>query len=55
MESRRLLLFENGAAVGVFSTLEGGERGQHFSATALVLEPSGASFTHVQQVCKRSL
>lgn len=55
MEPSRLLLFENGAALGVFDSSDGGDgrRGgngmprQHF---VVVMEPSGVAFTHVHQV-----
>lgn len=55
MEPSRLLLFENGAALGVFPSSDYGGDGrggngmprQHF---VVMMEPSGVAFTHVHQV-----
>lgn len=44
----RLVLFENGAALGVFSNDEDGNTPDGNSA--VVMEPSGACFTQVRQV-----
>lgn len=66
LESSRLLLFESGAAVGIFNisattaaaaarqaaTHERGALAEQPEATriAVVMEPPGSSFTHVRQV-----
>lgn len=54
MEPSRLLLFENGAALGVFpSGGEGDGRGGNGAPRqdfVVVMEPSGVAFTHVHQV-----
>ncbi|CAM9353698.1 unnamed protein product, partial [Pylaiella littoralis] len=52
----RLLLFENGAALGVFSDAQGEDDGGG-GHSAVVMEPSGACFTQVRQDgdCHRQL
>lgn len=49
----RALLFENGAALGVFHARDGGGGDRRRDGrSVVVMEPSGASFTHVRQVCE---
>lgn len=50
MEPRRLLLFESGAALGVFPVQQGSTGGEGDTVSVVVMEPSGACFTHVRQV-----
>jgi len=52
MEPSRSLLFQNGAALGVFPAEEdaGGRR-----RSVVVLEPSGHCFMHMRQVCERHI
>lgn len=45
----RALLFENGAALGVFHAEGDGNRCRG-GRSVVVMEPSGASFTYVRQV-----
>eukprot|EP00752_Nemacystus_decipiens_P011710 g10391.t1 len=55
---RRALLFENGAALGVFDAGDGEDMDRcRDRLSVVVMEPSGASFTHVRQdgSCHRQL
>ena len=50
MEPSRLLLYENGASLGIFPPALGGDDHEVTLPSVIVMEPEGACFTHIHQV-----
>ncbi|CAM9609008.1 unnamed protein product, partial [Ascophyllum nodosum] len=57
MEPSRLLLYENGASLGIFPPALGGDDHEVTLPSVIVMEPEGACFTHIHQdgTCYRLL